>query len=253
MVLAMFGIAIVLGARWAHQRGALPDNFDATSIGLSGVDLALVIIGALGVLSISSEYATGMIRTSLAAVPQRASLLAAKAVVLAVATLVVSEVLAFGSFLVCRAFLAHVHGGVSLGDPGVLTAVIGSGLFLTAVALLGLGLGAALRHTAGAIAALFTVLFALPAVIDPAADEHAQQHHRLPAVERGEPDPPDDSQAGRAEPVGRVGRFRALRARRARRRLHGHRHSRHLRRPQIRLTSRWTGRTRPCPDRPRRP
>ena len=93
-------------------------------------------------------------------------MLAAKAVVLAAATLVVSEVLALGSFIVCQAFLAHVHSGVSLSDPGVLTAVIGSGLFLTAVALLGLGLGAALRHTAGAIAALFTVLFALPAVID---------------------------------------------------------------------------------------
>jgi ABC-2 type transport system permease protein len=166
MVLAMFGIAIALGARWAHQRGALPDDFDATNIGLSGVDLALVIVGALGVLTISSEYTTGMIRTSLAAVPQRASVLAAKAVVLAAATLALSEVLAFASFLVCQVFLAHVHGGVSLGDPGVLTAVVGSGLFLTAVALLGLGLGAALRHTAGAIAALFTVLFAPPAVID---------------------------------------------------------------------------------------
>jgi ABC-type transport system involved in multi-copper enzyme maturation permease subunit len=166
MVLAMFGIAIALGARWAHQDGALPDNFDATNVGLSGVDLSLVIVGSLGVLSISSEYATGMIHTSIVAVPQRASVLAAKAVVLAAATLVVSEVLAFASFLVCQAFLAHVHGGVSLGDPGVMTAVIGSGLFLTAVSLLGLGLGAALRHTAGAIAALFTVLFALPAVID---------------------------------------------------------------------------------------
>lgn len=165
-VLAMFGLAVAMGARWAHQSGRMPDNFDATNVGLSGIFLALIIVGALGVLTISSEYGTGMIRASFAAVPQRTAVLAAKAIVLATATFVAGEVLAFSSFAVCQAFLAHKHAGVSLGDPGVLTAVIGSGLFLTAVALLGVGLGAALRHTAGAMSAFFAIVFALPAIVD---------------------------------------------------------------------------------------
>jgi ABC-2 type transport system permease protein len=166
IVLLMFGLAIVMGARWAHQSGPMPDNFDATNVGLSGVYLAMIVVGAVGVLTISSEYATGMIRATFGAVPQRLPVLAAKAIVLAAVTLIGGEIVTLASFLLCQAFLASKHAGVSLGDPGVLTAVAGAGLFLTAVALLGVGLGAAIRHTAGAISAFFGVVFALPAVVD---------------------------------------------------------------------------------------
>ncbi len=166
VVLLMFGLAIVMGARWAHQSGRVPDKFDATNIGLSGVYLAMIVVGAVGVLTISSEYATGMIRATFGAVPQRLSVLSAKAIVLTVVTFVGGEFVTLASFLLCQAFLAHKDAGVSLGDPGVLTAVVGAGLFLTAVTLLGVGLGAAIRHTAGAISAFFGVVFALPAVVD---------------------------------------------------------------------------------------
>jgi ABC-2 type transport system permease protein len=166
VVVLMFGLAIIMGARWAHQSGAIPDNFDATNVGLSGVFLAMIVVGAVGVLTISSEYATGMIRATFGAVPQRLAVLAAKAVVLATVTFVGGEVVTVTSFVLCQAFLARKDAGVSLADPGVLTAVVGAGLFLTAVALLGVGLGAAIRHTAGAISAFFGLVFALPAVVD---------------------------------------------------------------------------------------
>lgn len=166
VVVLMFGLAIVMGARWAHQSGAMPDGFDATNVGLSGIYLAMIVVGTVGVLTISSEYATGMIRATFGAVPQRLPVLAAKAIVLAAVTLVIGEVVTIASFLLCQAFLAHKHAGVSLADHGVLTAVLGAGLFLTAVGLLGVGLGATIRHTAGAISAFFGIVFALPAVVD---------------------------------------------------------------------------------------
>jgi ABC-2 type transport system permease protein len=166
LVLIMIGLAVAVSARWAHQSGPVPIGFDPTNIALSGVYLAEVVVGALGVMVISSEYATGMIRASFTAVPQRRAVLAAKAVVLTSAVLVVGEVLSFAAFGVSQLILNRPRTQVSLGDPGVLRAVTGAGLYLAAVALLGLGLGAALRHTAGAISAFFGLLFALNAVVD---------------------------------------------------------------------------------------
>jgi ABC-2 type transport system permease protein len=165
-VLAMLGLAIATGARWAHQSGPMPDGFDATNVSLSGAYLTEIIVGALGVMMISSEYATRMIRATFAAVPQRRSLLAAKGIVLAGTTLALSEILSFASFGIGQALLSGKHAGVSLSDPGVLRAVTGCGLYLTLVALLGFGLGAMIRHTAGAISAFFGILFALNPIVD---------------------------------------------------------------------------------------
>jgi ABC-2 type transport system permease protein len=164
--LAMVGIATFLGARWGHQARRLPPNFDATNVSLSGAYIAQIIVGALGVLAIASEYTTGMIRATFAAVPQRQAVLAAKTVAVGASTFVVGEVLSFASFAIGQALIARHYAGSSLADPGVLRAVFGAGLYLTAVALLGFGLGAIIRHTAGAIAAFFGVLFAPTAVID---------------------------------------------------------------------------------------
>lgn len=163
---AMLGLAIGTGARWAHQSGSVPQPFDATNVSLSGVYIAQVIVGTVGVMTISSEYATRMIRATFAAVPQRRSLLAAKGVVLAATVLVLTEILAFASFLIGQALMSSKHIGVSLADPGVLRAVVGSGLFLTLVALLGFGLGSVVRHTAGAMSAFFGILFALDPITD---------------------------------------------------------------------------------------
>jgi hypothetical protein len=118
------------------------------------------------VLAISSEYGTGMIRATFAAVPQRRTLLAAKATVLAVASFVIGELVSFASFGIGDAFLSGKQFGVSLADPGVLRAVFGGGLYLTAIVLLGFGVGAAIRNTAGALSTFFAILFAVNALIE---------------------------------------------------------------------------------------
>ncbi|MDQ2750295.1 MAG: ABC transporter permease [Actinomycetota bacterium] len=166
IVLSVVGLAIFMGARWAHQSGPVPPWFDPTNVSLSGVYIAQIIIGALGVMTISSEYATGMIRATFTAVPQRRAVLAAKAVVLALATFWTAEVLCFVAFGSGQVLLANKGAGVSLGDPGILRAVFGAGLYLTATALLGFGLGAAIRHTAGGLSAFFGLLFAPSAIVD---------------------------------------------------------------------------------------
>ncbi|MCU1656807.1 MAG: putative transporter transrane protein [Pseudonocardiales bacterium] len=166
VMLATVGLGILMGVRWAHQKGALDPAFDATNVSLSGFYIAQVIVGAVGVLTISSEYTTGMIRATFSAVPQRRAVLAAKALVVAGATFVIGEIASFASFGVCQALLVSKHAGVSLGDPGALRAVFGAGLYLTAVSLLGFGLGATIRHTAGALSGFFGILFAPTLIVD---------------------------------------------------------------------------------------
>ncbi|MDP9118623.1 MAG: ABC transporter permease [Actinomycetota bacterium] len=167
--LASVLLAIVLCLQWAHQITIGKDTvqgFDSTMNSLSGFFVVQVALGALGVMVISSEYGTGMIRATFGAVPQRRTLIAAKGLVFAGCTLVLGEVLSFTSFGIGQAILHSAHAGVSLGDPGVLRAVFGAGLYVTAVGLLGFGLGALIRHTAGALSAFFGLMFASTAVVD---------------------------------------------------------------------------------------
>jgi ABC-2 type transport system permease protein len=168
-VLAAIGLGAVVCARTAYniRHGAESANgLDSTLTSLDGLYIAQIVVGALGVLTISSEYTTGMIRATLTAVPQRRAMLAAKGLVFATAALVVGELLSFTAFGVGQALLGPAHAGVTLSQPGVLRATIGGGLFLTAVGLLGFGLGALVRHTAGALSAFFGVLFALNPITD---------------------------------------------------------------------------------------
>lgn len=124
----------------------------------------LVTWGLLGVLVISSEYGTGMIRASLTAVPQRKMLLAAKIVLYAVTALLVGVLSCVGAFFLFQALLTGPELSVSISDPGVARAVVGGGLYLTVLGLLGLGLGAAMRSSGGAIAVLFGLIF-VPSLI----------------------------------------------------------------------------------------
>jgi ABC-2 type transport system permease protein len=140
-------------------------SFDPTAIGLAGVQLAQIAVGVLGVLLITSEYATGMIRTSMIAVPRRLPVLWAKAIVLALTAPLLFIPATVAAFLVSQSVLSREQLGTSLHQPGVARAVLGSALYLTAVGLLGLGLGALLRNTAGATASLFGVLFGLQIVV----------------------------------------------------------------------------------------
>jgi ABC-2 type transport system permease protein len=156
-----FGIlySLVRETRPPHGPAAVA-SFDPTAISLSGVQLAQIAVGVLGVLLITSEYATGLIRTSLAAVPRRLPVLWGKAALLAAATFAASLPAAFAAFAAGQSILGRQHLAVPLSQPGVARAVIGSALYLAVAGLLGLGLGALLRSTAGGIAALFGLLFA---------------------------------------------------------------------------------------------
>jgi ABC-2 type transport system permease protein len=142
------------------QDPAAVASFDPTAVSLSGLQLAQLAIGVLGALLITGEYATGMIRTSLAAVPARLPVLWGKAVGYALAVLALCVPASFAAFLVGQSILSAERLDTTLGQPGVARAVLGSALYLAAVGLLGLGLGALLRGTAAAVGALFGLLFA---------------------------------------------------------------------------------------------
>ncbi len=139
-------------------------SWDPTAVSLDGMGIATLAIAVLGVLCISSEYSSGMIRTSLIAVPKRGRVLAAKSLVFAVVTFVVGEVTSFTAFFVGQALISGHAPHAALGDPGVARAVVGAGLYLTALAVLSVAAGTLLRHPAAAIACLIVVLFVLPAI-----------------------------------------------------------------------------------------
>ncbi|MGI5244770.1 ABC transporter permease [Dactylosporangium sp. CA-139066] len=117
------------------------------------VFIAQLVVAVLGVMAISAEYTTGMIRSTLQGQPRRLTVLAAKILVFAALMLVVGELLSFAAFFLGRAIIAE-HIPVSLSDPGVTRSVIGAGLFMAMLGLFSLAFGAIIRHTAGAITAV---------------------------------------------------------------------------------------------------
>ena len=166
-LLTTVGLVVGVGAVYALLRVTRPPRqpadlsaFDPTAVSLAGVQLAQFAIGVLGVLLITGEYATGTIRASFAAVPGRLPVLWGKGVVAALTTLGLCVPATFAAFLVGQSILSSQHLDVTLGDPGTARAVLGGALYLTAVGLLGLGLGALTRSTAGGVSALFGLLFA---------------------------------------------------------------------------------------------
>jgi ABC-2 type transport system permease protein len=153
--------AIVLPSRLStHEKATI----DSIRVSLAGLHLSQIAIGVLGVLVISSEYSSGMIRATFSAVPRRRLVLAAKALVLTVTALLVGTAASLAAYFVFQAFLPGRVLSSSISDPGVLRAVLGGGLYLSVLGLLGLGLGAVLRSSAGAIATLFGVLF-IPTIL----------------------------------------------------------------------------------------
>lgn len=160
-------------------------SFDPTSISLTGVHLAQLAIGVLGVLLITGEYATGTVRTSYTAVPRRLPVLWGKAVVFALTTLALCVPATFAAFLVGQWVLSREHLDTTLSQPGTARAVLGAALYLTAAGLLGLGLGALLRNTAGAIASLFGVLFALQILVGLLPETWSNQIYKFLPVPAG--------------------------------------------------------------------
>ncbi|MEV0431329.1 ABC transporter permease [Micromonospora sp. NPDC050495] len=163
VVVAMVGLGAVISAGTARGFVRLtPEEqaaFDPTLVSLRAYFPVQWLFGVLGVLVMTVEYSTGMIRSTLAAVPRRGRLLAAKALVYGVVAAVLGQAVAFGAFLVGQPMLAGQGAPTAaLGDPGVIRAVCGAGLYLAAIGLLGLALGTLVRATVGA----FAILVALP-------------------------------------------------------------------------------------------
>jgi ABC-2 type transport system permease protein len=138
--------------------------FDPVNLSFDGLAFAQLAFGVIGVLAITSEYMTGQIRTTFAVTPRRRQVLLGKALVLGAVALVFGELLSLVSFVVAQLGLRSIHLDVSLSDHAALRAVAGAGVYLTALTLLGLGLGALIRHTAGAVSAIFGLVFVVPLV-----------------------------------------------------------------------------------------
>jgi ABC-2 type transport system permease protein len=146
------------GKNWAQ----LDQEGTALSSVLDGYIMAQLVIGVLGVLFVSGEYGTGMIRSTLTAVPRRTPVLLAKAVVFASVALVSMSAASLGAFYAGQAMLSSSGHDVSLGAPGGLRSVLGTAVYLAVVGLIGGGLGWILRSTAAGIATLFGILLVVP-------------------------------------------------------------------------------------------
>jgi len=160
-LLAMAGISIGLMSLIAWTTMHRWDRFDPrerATMGGRALEIVLarpvfvsqLVVAVLGVMVISAEYTTGMIRSTLQSQPRRLTILTAKIMVFAALMLVVGELLSFSAFFIGRQIIA-AHIPVNLGDPGVTRAVIGAGLYIAVLGLFSLAFGAILRHTAGAI------------------------------------------------------------------------------------------------------
>ena len=168
--LAATALTVVAGA-WilgAGNRGsylaASPAGqaaFDPVFTALQAIELAQLFVGALGVLTVTGEYSSGLIRGTFVATPQRGQVLAMRALVFAAVVAACCTAMSFAAFFLGQAALSPArHAGI--GDPGVATAVLGGGLYLTLVGLLGLFIGVLVRRTPAALAVLFGLLVVLP-------------------------------------------------------------------------------------------
>jgi ABC-type transport system involved in multi-copper enzyme maturation permease subunit len=160
--------ALLSAAYVRHYSSVSPVSrlkFDPAGYSLSGFFLAQLAIGVLGVVVITSEYATGSIRSTFAAAPQRATVLAAKAAVFGAIAAATGIASSFAAFFTGQAILSSKGIGTHIGEPGVLRSVIGAGFYLAVLGLLALGLGALIRRTAGAIAAVVGLVLILPVLV----------------------------------------------------------------------------------------
>ena len=157
--------AAIAGSGAPYTISAANSAAGGVSVSLAGIVIAQLVLGVLGVLAFSGEYATGMIRATLAVVPSRLPVLWAKLIVVAGLVLPLSLLAAVAEFFTATA-LESSRGGsaISLAGPGVLREVAGASLYLAVTAVIGLALGALLRKTAAGLSVFAAVFFVLPIV-----------------------------------------------------------------------------------------
>ncbi|MGW4898366.1 ABC transporter permease [Kitasatospora sp. NPDC004240] len=158
------GVLNGASARSAIDRGSglLRPDFDPVDAGFVGVQFGQLALIAFAVLLICAEYGSGMIRASLAAVPDRGLFYLSKITAAAAVALLVAVPTVFLAFLASQAALGPY--GVGLGRPGALRAVLGACLYLTLMCLFALGVATVLRGTALALSLLFAFVFVLSPV-----------------------------------------------------------------------------------------
>jgi len=161
-VVLMVGLGALFTAIAAGQPGGLNPGQSAVSTSLTGTFFAQLAIGVLGVLLISGEYSTGMIRSSLTGVPRRLPMLWAKLAVFAGVVFLTMLLASVAAFLVGQLLLSGQHLDASLSDPGALRSVLGAALYVTVAGVTALALGALLRNTAAAITTFVAVFFVIP-------------------------------------------------------------------------------------------
>ena len=167
LVLAGFAwtVADCLGTahNWPHMAAQDKIGFDATQASVTGVALfGQLVILVLGTLVLTSEYSTGMIRTSLAVMPRRAVLYWSKAAVFAAVSVVIAVATSLAVFGVGQILLHSTGQSASLSQPGALRAVLLTGFFVALSGAMAYGMGAIVRNTAGGITASFGLMFLVP-------------------------------------------------------------------------------------------
>lgn len=155
-------ISGVLASNWSTAPAGERARFNPIVISLSGVNIAQLAVGVLGVLLISGEYATGMIRASLTAVPKRLQVLWAKLAVFAAVVGVISVISAFAAFFLGQSLLSSQNIQASISSPNALRMVLGAGAYLILVGIIGMALGGLLRNTAAGISTLVALFFVIP-------------------------------------------------------------------------------------------
>jgi len=176
-------VAVSAAAAAATRCPAAGCGEDPAKVSLTGVYLGQVVVAVVAVLAISGEYSSGMIRTTLAAMPRRTTVLAAKAALVTGLTLAAGTLAVLGSLLAGRLILpghgftaAHGFAPLSLADGPVLRAAAGSVLYLALIALLSLGAATAVRDSAVAIGLVLGLLYLFPIVAGVVSDSHVQRH-----------------------------------------------------------------------------
>ena len=163
----MIGLAVLVAGHenYAQMSAAGRASFDPTYDAFLGLVLGQLVLGVLGVLAITTEFSSGMIRATFAAAPSRPLVLAAKAAVLGAVTLAAGEISAFAAFFAGQAMLKAPAPHAMLGQPAVVRAILMAGAYPALIALISLGIGAIIRHTAGAICGLVGMVFVLPLLL----------------------------------------------------------------------------------------
>ncbi len=158
-------IALIVAYNTRHLGANIQANDADPSGPLQGYYLAMYLMGALGVIFVSGEYGTGMIRSTLTAVPKRIPVLWAKLLIMGSACLLMMSIACVVAFTGAQALISHYRHGYSLSSTANLRIVFGTALFLTLLALLGSALGWIIRSTAGALVTYFALVVALPLIL----------------------------------------------------------------------------------------